>query len=513
MALTIISLIIFCISIFLRIFPRLYWKEFSGTDSYFHFYYINLIKKNKNKLPKTELRVLGGSNQCTYPFFYHWVLSFFSKKALSFWDKNSGFIFDLLTAFIVIFLIQFEKIFTINDAYLFLASYIISPGLTFSFIGPRPYTLTPRNFSQFIFAFGCMCLMLGSYYLFPVDIIFLIFASVSFAILFLSSQFGTQVLFFISLLIFFNLKIGGVIILSFILSLLFFRGFIISQIMAQLRHLEWYFKYNYKFVQHKTNFRSLINILRKLQIRNLFYELVFYNQLSTTFLRHFTFWIALALGFHEFYTNNMNNFNVLQKDALFIMFSLMVAFIVTSFGRARVLGDAERYIEFAYPLQMFLFFSIIPKLYIQKALFSLIFYNFVWYSYNIYQIKNQNILKYSYQNLINLLIKKNTILLCLSNNESYIFLSLIKAKIVGFLVNISMEGKYHKFFKRFFLQYPLVNPRFLDKICSDYNVTHILKNKKINHDIGSEYDKKIKSLKIYKLIYEDEKYTLYEKNI
>lgn len=95
-------------------------------------------------------------------FFYHWLLSYFPVKFLDFWDKFSGCIFDFLNGVIVLFFLSLIKEVSFDEYCLIMAFYVIAPGLTFSFIGPRPYSLTPRNFSQFVFAISCLFLVMGS---------------------------------------------------------------------------------------------------------------------------------------------------------------------------------------------------------------------------------------------------------------------------------------------------------------------------------------------------------------
>ncbi len=505
-----ISVVVLLVCLTLRILPRILWKDFDGTDSHFHFYYIDLIRKNEHRIPKNEPRVLGGTNDCTYPFFYHWLLSYFPVKFLDFWDKFSGCIFDFLNGVIVLFFLSLIKEVSFDEYCLIMAFYVIAPGLTFSFIGPRPYSLTPRNFSQFVFAISCLFLVMGSAVYSATGVFLFFLASMGFAVLLLSSQFGTQVLFSILLFNFFNLKTELVLLLSVFLSILIFRGFLISQVKAHIFHLEWYFKYNYQFVQHKTNFKKLVKIIKEKNLRGIFYELVFYNQIFTSIFRHPTFFISLFVGLFFFFDGKLD---VYQEQIIFLLLPLFVVFVITNFGKARVFGEAERYIEFAYPLQAFLFLSLVSQNYIEYILSTMILYNLIWYSYNLYQIKYQNSSMYSYKYLFSYLKKDNINLLCLSNNESYIFLRNTDVNIIGFLVNISLKGGYRKFFDSFFSNYPLVNPGNLKEICRDYCVTHILENKRIKKKEVVNYKKAIASMNAFSKIYDDERYVLYERAI
>lgn len=505
-----ISFLVLLSCLTLRIFPRILWKDFNGTDSHFHFYYIELIKKNNNRIPNCEPRVLGGSNDCSYPYFYHWLLSFFPVKIIEFWDKFSGFIFDFVNALCVILLVALHQEVSFSIGCMILASYIIAPGLTFSFIGPRPYSLTPRNFSQFIFCLGCLFLILSTLYGGAFNYFFYISATIAFAILFLSSQFASQVLCFILLGSFFDLRIGATILMGFLLGIILSKGSLIRQIKSHILHLEWYFKHNYAFVQHKTNFHKLFKLVKEKKVRDIFYELVFHNQISTAILRHSTYFVSLFLGLFLLSSGDLNN---IQKETLFLLIPLFLAYVITNFGKARVFGEAERYIEFAYPLQIFLFLSFVPDTYIKSVLALMAAYNLLWYFYNLYQMKHQNLNVYSYHKLLLYLKKENINLLCLNNNESYIFLRHSNVNIVGFLVNISLLGKYHDFFKKFFIKYPLVNPKNLKELCGEYKVTHVLRNKQINAMETYNYETIINSIDGFMRVYEDNKYALYEKSI
>jgi hypothetical protein len=505
---TLISIIILAASLYLRLFPRLKWKEFNSTDSHFHYYYAELIRRNGNGMPERETRVLGGSNECTYPYFYHWILSYFPTNFLNFCDRFSGFVFDFLGGLTVLFLLAHLMPLSVTESCLILAAYMIAPGLTFSFIGPRPYSLTPRNFSQLIFALACACLILMTSMQGAAYVILFAAAAGLFSILLLSSQFGLQVLIALLIFGFFNWQASAAIIAGGLLSLLFDKGFFITQVKAQIMHLEWYFKHNYAFVQHKTNFSKLVKLISERDVRGVFYEIVFFNQISTTFLRHTTYFLALGLGVFAWQAGSL----VLeQRQTLMLLFPLLIAFIITNFGRARVFGEAERYIEFSYPIQMFLFLSLVPQKYMGWVLIIMLAYNFVWYLYNLYQIKSQSASTYSYNPIFDVLKTKDATLFCLGNNESYLFLRNTQAKIVGFLVNISLRGSYVGFFEKFFTRYPCVNPDCVADLCRQYAVTHILQNKQNQEAKVYAYEKVVENVGGFKPIYEDEKYILYEK--
>lgn len=500
--------IVCVISIILRVAPRILWKDFNGTDAHFHFYYVNLIKNNNHALPKKEPRVLGGTNECTYPFFYHWLLSYFSEKFLNFWDKFSGFIFDFFSGIFILLLLHLKIKLSFNESCLFLASYIIAPGLTFSFIGPRPYSLTPRNFSQFIFFLGSLNLIFS---LSSDELIFtpFILAALFFSILILSSQFGVQVLLCLVLSSIFDWRIGGCLVAGVCLAFIISKGFLITQVKAHIHHLQWYFKFNYSFIQHKSNFSKLISLFKKRDVRGIFYEIVFYNQLFTSIIRHFTYFIALFFGLFSFIRGSVEPF---QQKILFILIALFVPFVITNFGKARLLGEAERYIEFAYPLQTLLFLTLVSRKFLYFILVFTLFFNMIWYFYNLYQIKSQFASKYSYENLYFHLNKGSVKLLCLNNNESYIFLNTTKVNLVGFLVNISLKQGYGKFFKKFFSRYPMVNPKYLKEICEEFDVTHILESKQNKSSQKYYYDQIINATTKLSNIYEDERYILYAKN-
>ncbi|WP_155823780.1 hypothetical protein [Legionella shakespearei] len=394
-----------------------------------------------------------------------------------------------------------------NDALLVLSAYILAPGLTFSFIGPRPFSLTPRNFSQFVFLLSCFFLIISlSNSLEISDFNYVAFsvASILFSILLLSSKFGTQVLVSLLLAGIFDFKIALCIVLSAFFALFFHRSFFIHQIKAHVLHLDWYLKYNYPFVSHRSNFSILINFIKSRNLRGVFYEVVFFNQLFTSILRHPTYFLALVLGIAGYMHETLEGY---QYYLLIILTVLFVPFIVTNFGKARVLGEAERYIEFAYPLQIILFFSVIPQAYTSTLISFILIYNVIWFLYNLYQLKHQYAARYSFSNLFSHLDRKDINLFCLNNNESWIFLKNTKANIIGFLVNVSMQGQYRIFFEKLFDKYPMVNPKYLPELCLQYNVTHILQNKQSKS--GDVYEGAISALGKYVKIFEDTQYILY----
>ncbi len=141
----------------------------------------------------------------------------------------------------------------------------------------------------------------------------------------------------------------------------------------------------------------------------------------------------------------------------------------------------------------------------------ILFYHLLWYTYNLYQIKIQSASIYKINNLVNLLKKDNINLLCLSNNESYSFLRYTKVNIIGFFVNISLEGKYEHFFKNFFTQYPLVNSDIIENLCEDYHITHIIQNRNTKEHDYIKYNNILKKMNGFHRLYVDDKYELYEK--
>ena len=190
---------------------------------------------------------------------------------------------------------------------------------------------------------------------------------------------------------------------------------------------------------------------------------------------------------------------------------LFIAFIITNFGKARVFGEAERYIEFGYPLQLTLFLTLIANQHIDSVLFLMLVYNLVWYGDNLYQLKHQNKLQYSYGDLCCHLSNNNVNLLCLNNNESYFFLKTTNVNIVGFFVNISLKNAYRDFFYNFFSRYPLVNHEYIKEIREKYKVTHILENKKIEPKEKIRYRQAIESLYCFSKVYDDQRYVPYKK--
>jgi hypothetical protein len=503
----IITCVILLFALVLRLLPRLLWKNLNGTDNHFHFFLINTIKNNQHIIPIKEQRIFGGSNWYTYPYYYHWLLSFFPNNFIIFWDKFSGSIFDIIIGWSLGWLLYHFSIVNEKEMYLFFSTYILSPGLTFSLtVGPRPFSLTARNFAQFIFTIACCCLLISLSCIswdYSLRIFFFVLASFFFAILLLSSQFGTQVLIALLATGFFNLYIPLCIILGFCIGIILSKGFLITQIKAQIHHLKWYFRYNYTFVKHKSNFFTLFSHIKTKNIRGIFYELLFFNQLTGSLLKHPTYFLAIVLGLIYWSDNRINH---LQCLILSICLSVYIPFVLTNFGKMRVFGEAERYIEYVFPLQIFLFFSFISTASINIIIYSLLTYNFIFYFYNLYQLRSQNHHQYDFDNLTKKL-RNDHMLLCLSNNETYIFLNKTKTNLVGFLVNITLKGQLDTFFKNFFICYPMVNPKEIKNLCNHFKVTHILKNK--HHGFLEEYDYAINQLENCAIYYEDETYTLY----
>jgi hypothetical protein len=489
--------------LYLRVYPRLNGRQLLGTDTNFHFYYINLIKNNNNRMPLRETRIIGGSNNCTYPYFYHWLLSYLPSAALCFLDKYSAVIYDLICAVMVVWLLSYLMPINMYGILLIISCYLIAPGLTFSFIGPRAYSLTPRNFTQMLFCFACAFWILLPTISSNFFYLFFTLSAIFFSFVLLTSQFGLQVILFLVLAGLYDHDLLLIMIVAVLFAVFISKGFFIRQVIAQIRHLEWYYKYNYSFVKHKTDWKKLYNVIANLDLRGMAYEALFFNQILVGIVRHPLHFVSIIL----FLLYGLNSSNEVEHRAGLLLFIGLIGWLVTSFGKGRIFGEAERYLEFYVPIQYFLFFlymSNISNIYIFGL--SLLIYNLIFYLYNLYQIKKQLYVPDTFiRDAAKFIDSSNNTVLCLSNNELYFFLKQTKAKLVGFLVNISLEKPYGDFFKNFFYKYPFVNLSKVDDIVSQYSVTHLLINK--NHINKYESESSYKKIVMnYKNIYENESY-------
>ena len=97
--------LILCLAFALRVLPRLILRNSISSDTYFHLSMARVIRDNHHHIPKAIPRIIL-PHRYTYPYLYHWLLSFFSERNRLHFERISSAIVDTLY---VLFTYVFSK--------------------------------------------------------------------------------------------------------------------------------------------------------------------------------------------------------------------------------------------------------------------------------------------------------------------------------------------------------------------------------------------------------------------
>jgi hypothetical protein len=477
------------LAVVLRVFLIARADRHISSDEAFHYYYMGCIKNNHHSVPYKNEKALGGANYCTYPAFYHCVLSYFPKKFIEKYGKGTSLLYDLLSSMALACVLWMFYGLSEQLLCLSVATYLILPALIFPSLGPRSSSLTPRNFSQCLFAIGYVFLLL---YLKEFSLIAVEGAALFCALSILSSKFSLQHLLLQSVGI-------GLLTLSvwpfvffvniLVLALIFGRKTFLYQLKGQWRHSQWYMRKGLTFIEKRWQWKRLFALLRCLQLRDAWQIMIFHNPLTRGVI------LNLPLFFYCI-TVDRAQMDDLQILSLQMIGVSMASWFLTQFSIFRAFGEPERYIEFSLPSFIFLVFSMPQTDFYFYALFV---YALAFFAYSLYMHRNSSHHDgYCVQEIKRCLHKiDDKRILCTSNNESYLFASLNDFILVGFFSN-NIDGPFYDFF---YSVYPDVQPKHLKALCRQYHISHVIINKL--RTIAQSYD-----VSFGHVIMENDRYTL-----
>ena len=359
-----ISLIL-VLTFVMRVIPRVGLKYGFGGDTFFHLYMGEMIRMNNHKIPDKIPGVVLEHNY-TYPYFYHWLLSFFQKEGRLAAEKMNGPFLDSVNTLIVYLFSQWAVLnFNITAPWYFsllvALLFSLSPALLTVSGGPRAYSGSPRILGQTLYL-----LHITTYFYYSVtgNVVILCLSIICGSFILISSKFGVQVLLFFG--IFFCLFYSSfyllVVCISVIISGIFTRGRVFKVIEGHFRHSEYYLIFLKSVGQAiglKKDVMDLkIYLARFLgNIKNLFKGkvIVFAKwMLSERYFLHFTIIAFPQLVFLGFCYDKFDIDNVLIGFLFLWIGASVVWFVLTSIGYLRFLGEGERYLEFSLAGSTFL---------------------------------------------------------------------------------------------------------------------------------------------------------------
>lgn len=331
---------------FLRAYPRILLPNAITGDTYFHLYLIKSIALNKGVIPKQDKRFLLNSD-CNYPFFYHWLMALFGSNLMYFAERYSSAFFDAVNCFFVfllanLFFAQFHL--SENHALAVALIYALHPILFKTGDEPRVHSGSSRVFVQTLF----LAHMTGTYLYLYFDSISGICISVfTGALVFFTAAFGFQVmLFFAPLIAVFFPIYFLIVIAALLMSILITWGRSWRLITTKYHHLVYLYKSKmyYQQLALSTDVKQAVSSF--LRLLKLFFTFRIVEFFRTLFLNESPV-IRNILGFHALII--LFNYHYFW-DCKFLyvwMMASMCLFLITKLPGLRIIGKAERYLEYA----------------------------------------------------------------------------------------------------------------------------------------------------------------------
>ncbi len=456
------------LAVFLRALPRVLWPNYQGTDAYYHLAYIRLIRDTGHRLPRGNPRI-SGPGEHAYPALFHWLLSYFTARAVRWVDRFGGVLGDLLVAVGVSGVLFSSGTIDPGAALVAAALYLLLPGLVLPHIGPRAFTLTPRLWGQVFYALAILCWLVADSY--PQA---WLLSVVPLAPMLLTSKFAMQNIIFvapIAALLMGRLEPLAVAIGAAALALILFRGMFVRQLVGQVGHLRWYLRRNLEMIAGRGNWSALASAVAAGDIRQLAVEAIWQNPIVSGLLRHFPIVVALLLVLRN------GTGGVVGDIALAVTLAALVPWILTAFGRMRVLGESERYLEFAAPAALVLLWTAQIGGHLLFALVAAAFLSYV--ATLVFMARTGTLLgNKDLDDLVPHLTNDGTTLLCLHDPESYYFLANTGVRLMKYNGDLTAFGDAGRFIERFFWRYPYVDPRALKDLIEEGGVDFILENRR-----------------------------------
>lgn len=352
-----------------RLVPRLLSPESVGSDSYFHMGMGRVIRDNGYRIPDRVPRVMV-CPRYTYPYLFHWLLSFVPERHLMLAERLASPIIDSLYVLATfLFAFEIDRTFGFSDDPTSTALWTsvlvaISPALLGVGAGPRAYNATPRTLGQLFFlVYICGTALWGS----TGNTSWLLLGGVAVAALSITSKFGNQAVVFIAsgTVVLGYMEPILVALFGYILSIITTRGRVLAVIKGQVAHSRFYFRYlqrPYLYPHRRTFFQYARNLTSYLKnaarsplnsLRWFFWESYFFHHIFVYYPHALVIAILLLRG-----EALPNGDSASLYGFHFMLDVIAVSFLVsllTSFKHMMFLGEAQRYAEHTVMFQVLIF--------------------------------------------------------------------------------------------------------------------------------------------------------------
>ena len=348
--------ILMLLCFFLRAIPRLRLKNVFLSDTYFHLYCSEVIRKNSFRLPIKLPRVILNHN-FTYPFLYHYLLAVFPPQYRLWMERLTGAIFDTISVGLVylfsLWAIQQGRdiVFQKEVPILIAAFYAFSPGLLRLGSGPRAYNGSPRVVGETLYLLH----LLTAYYAYRTHSYPCLAVSLlAGATLIITAKFGGQVMLLFGVLFaaFVSYQYLFVLAACLLLAVVLTKGHAWKVIQGHIIHSIFY-KNHLQAVFLYPNIRTFRQYLRSLfsaiwkvvRFFRLWEALQWYYKEQYFLHLLFTIYPQFVLCFY--YILKLYPLNSLDLFLLVWMGAGLIWFFITKFRPFLFLGEGERYLEYA----------------------------------------------------------------------------------------------------------------------------------------------------------------------
>jgi len=480
-----INILIF--SLVFRNFFRIFYKGYLDTDTGFHLYFINHIRrKGLNNLAENQKFIR--KRFLHYPWLMHLFLSLVPKKFDHLIERYFNISIDI--SFLVFLYILTYKLTETNSFSLYLCIlYLLTP-ITYTTLneGPRVLSLTPRLLGE---VFGGLVFIFEYLFFLDLNFIYLIVACIFSCLAILVSKFALQALFLISSFLFlmtFKVEFILVLAVSLFSSIIFTQGRYLKILKDHIDHLKWYFDLNLKNkmkVSDRNSIKKILILFKKKNFKELLKYLIFNNSYFIILFKFPIVLLSIVLIFMSY--SNTNNFEIID----FYILSASFVFFITSLKWFLFLGEAERYFNFV------IFFILLKCiLYYDSNLFFInliIIYGFLYYlSELFYQIlhKKSNKIKSKNNEIINWLNSKKKVLKIATIPYGLGGWRIVNETKHNWLNHLRWENKKERFFldSNFMKVYPILDINKVDEIIDRYKLDYVICDKKsINRYFGKNF--------------------------
>jgi hypothetical protein len=496
-------------------FFALLWLSFffvgKGSDHYFYDFYIESIRRNRNKFFSIFPNFIN-QTYITDPQFFFWLLSFLPKGRIKWVGLLLNPFLVTLMGFIVFLFLRLEFHLSYDLILVILIATLVTPQFFYG-QNARIYGLNSRGIGMVLMVFYLIC----SYY-FVINqhvVAAYVFAVITAYLIWGTSLFAQQALVFYSLTcaIFFG---WFDLILVLMVSVLVFY-------VLHTKYARLYFINRWKyFIIYKNVFADTFILKARYSIwRDFIYDFwlfkknglkkqllyIYYNgAIAIIFLNPAVLFCIYILMF---------NFQIINTSIAFFCGKIIIAgviiFILTSFRYTRVLGEPERYLELIIPFVNIFAIPILINSYSYSIAIWLIFLLLVISIFQIFvfafflkDVGNSNVsMIETVKNSINESITNDVKVSFFCNNFNWSSYNLNADwsfvhyyPTSNYLANIPVISLIE--------EYPFIKEEFVHKIQQHYDVMFILIDRR-------KWNKNLETWNEMQIIIQNEKFILYKR--